>query len=266
MTLPPSDSPDWTGVPGGARFLGSIDMTGTAASKNVTLNFAPASYDGAVYVISTGNPFSPSGIANVKVVNNDNTATLVDADMYAQGAWLAEPLAAFVSAAMGASWAVNASVDQPTASTWKLWVFAVPSYPGARIVRDQSPLLVVQTGAWARVAYSSQLRSTPAAGAIATVTFAATADRRWVLDHASFRLMGRGTADIQTAQLTDGGVAFYQQRMSVTATSGVLDEHIIGPNAGYSAAIGAALGVTFAAAPAAANFEVISAGAYQLLA
>jgi hypothetical protein len=51
--------------------------------------------------------------------------------------------------------------------------------------------------------------------------------------------------------------------MSVTATVGVLDEHVMGPMGGYRSAPGNALVVDFAAAPAAGNFQVISAGAYQ---
>jgi hypothetical protein len=65
VTFPPSDSPDWTGIPGALRFLGSIDLAGTGGLVQGDLDFAPASYDGAVYVIPTGDPQSTDHSARI---------------------------------------------------------------------------------------------------------------------------------------------------------------------------------------------------------
>lgn len=262
MTFVPSDAPDWTSIPGGARYLGTLDMTGTYGLRQLNLDFAPGSFEGAIYVLQTGGPNSTSHSASISVQCLAPAITSAFQDVYASGSERIDPLVAPVSPIVGLTWRVQATASNASSSTWALYVFAIPAYPMARIVHDQVPFLVEQRGIPRRVPYDSQQRVLPGAGVQAIVTFAATANFRWILDHASFRLMGRGTADIVIAQLLDGAAAFYNQRMSVNATTGDRDEHVIGPMAGYSSAIGNALVVQFSAAPAAANFEVVSAGAY----
>lgn len=265
MTFPPSDAPDWTGIPGGARYLGTLDMSGTYVSKNANLAFAPASYDGAVYVISTGDAHSSTLSARVVVANNDQSISLTDQDMYGQGEFMTEPVVAFVSAALGTNWEVDAHADGGVASDWHLWVFAVPSYPGSRIVHDQRPLLVRQNGVPYRQLYSDKAFHTPGVTTRATITFAADPNGvlGWVVDEASWTHIGHGAAGSVIARILDGATVIWQQRLQVGATDGDRDRYVMGPLAGYSSAPGNSLTVDFSAAPAAGNVEAVAAGAYQ---
>jgi hypothetical protein len=247
------------------RYLGTIDMTGGPGLINGSLSFSPASYDAAIYVFPTGIPDDRDLQTLVTLENVTLGAILATSSFYRQGEYMDDTFVGFVSAAMGASWRVNASITDANGSSWRLYVFAAPSYPLSRVVRNQLPLLVRQLGVPRRMEYADQVGSATAAGVRNVVTFAADANGilGWILDHAAWRLMGRGTAEIGLARVLDGGAVAYTQRMSVTATTGVLDEHVLGPMAGYRSAPGNALVVDFAAAPAAANFQVISCGAYQ---
>lgn len=262
MTLPPSDAPDWTGIPGGVRYLGMLDMSGTNVQILGNFTFSPASYDGAIYVIPTGSPNSSAEWAVVTMSCNTLSVLLHQANYYEAGRYLADPFVGFVSAAMGAAWEVDAVINNATASDWKLYIFAAPSFPLSRIVRDQLRLLVSMNGTPAHNPYPTFGNSAPAAGVRASVVFPAVLGQRWVLDHAAWRLMGRGAADIQLARVLDGAAVMYSERLSVQALVGDRDEHIAGPLVGYNNTPGNTMTVEFAAAPGAANFEVINAGAY----
>src|SRR3954471_22874139 len=119
MTVAPSDSPDWSGIPGAMRFLGTIVLTGTGFVLGA-LTFTPTNYDGALYLvkstIDTGDAY-PSTVA----VQEDGIPLLT-----LNGAAFAAndpPVVAFVSRVLGASWRVLAdasfpAVGGPFTTTW----------------------------------------------------------------------------------------------------------------------------------------------------
>ncbi len=104
----------------------------------------------------------------------------------------------------------------------------------------------------------------PAAGVQATLTLTGASNLRWVLDECVWRLLSRGTADIQQAQVVDNATTIWAARMQVTATAGDTDETRLGPLSAIMAGVGLNMIIRFGAAPAAANFEVVSFTAYQI--
>lgn len=272
MTLPPSDSPDWTGVRGGLRYLGNIALAGIGL-HNGTLDFTPASYDGAVYLVCLGDVVNGGHLDAVSVKElASGLVTFGPAGMTGGD----DPSVAFVARVLGSAWRVTAQVTWPGVGgpyAATLYVFAVPNYPGVSLNKPINPFPVTVSGFTAsyasviqdssRAALGQSAQSiVPAAGTRAAVTFAGVALQTWILDSFSCRIMGRATADIQTARVTLAGAAALQHRMSVTATLGDKDEWTMGPGLGLAAPLGQALVVEFAAAPAAANFETVNAIAF----
>lgn len=263
-TNPPSDSPDWTGIPGALRYLGTINMTGSGPLVG-SLAVAPASYDYSIVVIALGSPASGTGIASVAVHNNLQGFDTDRWHPYQTGSYQSEPFTAFIAAAIPGTWQIDAAIDSAAGSTWQLYVFASPVVPLSRVVANGRGLLVIENGVGSRRPYDQVSTNAPGAAVRSTLTLPAIAGSQWIVDFAAFRLMGRGAADIVLARITDGGVPIYQQRMTVTATVGDKDENIVGPNAGIPISVGAAGVVEFSAAPAAGNFEVTNVGAYLYL-
>lgn len=274
MTLSPSDSPDWTGIPGSMRYLGAVSVTGTGIVAN-SLAFTPASYDGAIYIVQD---YNLTGSLYPKLVGVSEVSTGVQTLNAARPVAGDPPLVAFVSRVLGASWVVSVQADftgtvPPVTATW--YVFAVPTYPLVELAQPVNPLYVdvkaqsaaaltiVQDASAAFAGATAQL-AIPAAGVKATTTFAAVSGFVWVVDSFSIRLLGRGTAEVLTVFIQSATAGFiWENRLSVGAVAGDHDEWTMGPGLGLTANIPTdALTVAFALAPAAANFQTVNVNAY----
>lgn len=260
-TLAPSDSPDWTSIPGGLRYLGSIDASGTGPIA-ASLVVAPTSYDYSLVIIPVGSPASTTSLATITVINTTGNVITDSWSYAADGKGTNSPFVAFIAAAIPGSWEVRAAIDSASGSTWTLYVFAAPALQVQRVVAGGRGLLVLQNGIGPRRPYDQQSQATPAAAAQASITFPAVAGAQWIIDHAHWRLVGRGTADLKSAQITDGGTIIAATRLQVTATVGSTDEWKIGPEAGVPISVNAIGKVEFSAAAAALNFETVTAGGY----
>lgn len=264
MTLQPSDSPDWTGIPGSVRYLGLLDLTGTGGVINAQLDLTPASYDGALQVIVLGNPGSTTQDAWISLSNLDGPWSWGSFPLYKAGRLDTQPVVVPISRAVGPSWRLAAAAYNAVSSTLQLQVFAIPSYPTVRVVDDGQPILTTARGAY-RQPYWSVLNAAPNAGILASVTFAAVNGWRWILDHAVWTLSnGAGAA-------TGGSIAQYSStslgtvqvgRLSVPAVANTLGPPVIlGPDAGVIAAAGEALTVGMPALVG-GLFQTVWAGAY----
>src|SRR5216117_4042265 len=132
MTLPPSDSPDWTAIPGAMRYLGNIALAGVG-HQVANLAFTPASYDGAVYLVLIGDPVNGGHLDKVTVSETSTgLVTFGPAPMIGGD----DPSVAFVARVLGSAWNVNADVLWPGSGgpfSATLYVFAVPNYPGVSL-------------------------------------------------------------------------------------------------------------------------------------
>ena len=262
MTLAPSDSPDWTGIPGGLRYLGTIAMHGNGLVQG-QLFFTPSSYDGAIYVIQAGAPNSDDHDAVITLICNTVVATTAIQQTYQQDDFQSDPFVGFVSRELGPGWSVTAQIVNATNSSWDLYVFAAPTFPLAKVVRGGIAFQTMQAGVSRREPTDDERFHTPGVTTLATITFPATTGYGWVLDHASWTHIGHGTAGSVIARILDGATVIHQQRLQVGATDGDRDRYSVGPSAGYASAIGASLTVDFSAAPAAGNVEAVAGSAYK---
>ncbi len=264
MTFPPSDSPDWTGIPGGVRYLGTINLSGTGGLIQGNLAFSPASYDGAIYVVFGGDPSSTDQDATITLTCVTLGQVISNYQYYLGALYGPDPFVGFVSAVLGANWQVAGQIVNANGSTWQLHVFAVPSYPLARIVRNQSPLPAGAIGYW-RKPYDSVLLHTPAANVLATVTFPATANRRWVLDHAVWTLRNTAAAAAAVSiEILDGAVTIWRHALTIQAVVNAVDRMVLPSELGIASTAANGLTVRFAAAGGATTVESVTAGAYLL--
>lgn len=268
MTFPPSDSPDWTAIPGALRYLGSIDMTGTYASKTGVLAVSPASYDGAIVVIPLGSPASSSFQAELDLTNTTLGFATDLMQFYDTGQYLAEPFVAFIAAVIPGTWQVQSNVLNAAGSTWVLYVFAAPSFPLSRIVRDNKPLLVSSQGQHMSVStgphqpYDAQGQAGPAANTAATVTFPATANKRWTLDFALGEIFAvAAAAGSCSFTISDGAATIFSHPLEIPAAANQADRQAIGPGLGLTGSYNTAMTVTVPAAGAGVSGRV-TAGAY----
>ena len=266
MTFPPSDSPDWTGIPGALRYLGSIDMSASLPGDVTgTLDVTPASYDGVIYVVATGDPNSAVGNATVELDHLPDGAFTNLVDYYRTGLYKPEVFSSFINAAIGGTWQVQANIIQTGGSDWTLYVFAAPAPNVVQVAPTQGPILVQGVPMWARDV-DSALFSAPGAAIQASVTFGAVANQRWLLSYATWTL--RATAAVTTAQTIRVNSAalggLYASALSIPATNGAIDRETIGPGAGIAGFYNDALTVDFQAAGPANTVERISAGAWLL--
>jgi hypothetical protein len=165
---------------------------------------------------------------------------------------------------MDTAWRVHGETVNAVNSTWKLWVFAAPTFPLAMIVRDSFPLIVQPQPMWSRP-YDSMLSHVPAAATQATVTFPATTGRRWVIDHAIWTMRSfAAVGNAQGIQILDGATPIYQSVGSIPATAFVVDREVVGPGAGYVGSLGAAVKVEWVAGGPANTAQRVAAGAYLL--
>lgn len=275
MTLSPSDSPDWTGIPGSMRFLGLITVTGNGLQTG-SLPFTPATYDGAVVLV--GDPAQTGGAA-------DNTLTVINLDTGAVTLGSAQlaindpPMAAPVARVLGPSWEVRADVflsGVGPPETWHLYVFAVPDYPLVVMQQAINAFRVDIAAASSLVGVpmrgqpvDSQQVAAPAGGAQATITFPAfsSSQGRWVLDLATWSIHNSAaTALASTAQVLDQANPIYQNVLAILPTSGSVDRLTIGPGTGLVSQIGNDLVVRFAGVGVANTFQRISASAHLIIA
>lgn len=266
MTFPPSDSPDWTGIPGALRYLGSIDMSASLPGDVTgTLAVEPASYDGSIYVVALGDPGSTSGSATVELDNFPSGAYTNLVDYYRTGSYKAEQFTAFINAAIGGTWQITAFIAQTGGSDWQLFVFAAPAPNAVQIAAQTAPLLV-RLQSIMPTEVDSALFHAPGAATQAVVTFAAVPDRRWLLAYATWTL--RSSAAVATAQTNRVSSAalggLYASVLSIPATANAIDRETIGPDAGIAGYFNDALTVDFQAAGPANTIERISAGAWLL--
>lgn len=116
-----------------------------------------------------------------------------------------------------------------------------------------------------RMPYDAEQVSQPAANVVATVTLAATSNRRWVVDQATFSLRTNAATAVNSGvSITDGAAVVWASELSVPATANARDQVILGPNAAYFGSLGNAVVVAFAAAAGATSIEKVSVGAYLL--
>lgn len=116
-----------------------------------------------------------------------------------------------------------------------------------------------------RMPYDSEQVSQPAANTQATITFAATANRRWVIDHVVFTLRQTGAVAVNSqVAIIDGAATIYGSQLVCTATANSVDREVLGPNAAYFGTLGNAMIVRFAAAAGATSVESITASGYLL--
>lgn len=126
MTLIPSDSPDWTTIPGAGRFLGKITLTLPAPGiVTAGISFVPASYDGAIVLVTDWQSTPTDWIGPTIVFENTTSTFVLDVTQWSQDLG---PLVAPVSLAVGADWRVLVSLNGSAPETAHVWVFAVPSY------------------------------------------------------------------------------------------------------------------------------------------
>lgn len=265
MTFPPSDSPDWTAIPGALRYLGTIDMTGTGADLTGSLVVSPASYDGVIYVLAFGDPGSDSGNATVRLDSSLMAGFTSRMNYYRTGGFQPEVFTAFINAAIGGTWTVAAEILNANGSTLELFVFAAPGPNAVQLAGQAAPLLVHPQSVHRRPVDSALFHS-PAAATLATVTFPATANQRWVLAYATWTLrntaavVGVASSQVHTASLG----ALYQSVLSIPAVADSIDREQFTGGGGISSDFNDALIVDFAAAGPASTVERISAGAWLL--
>lgn len=141
MTLQPSDAPDWITVPGAYRYLGTIHMQGPA-SFNSSLDYAAASYDGGIVVLTTiQSPLAVTGVS----IDNICVSPLVFMDTQVFSTidiTRRAPFVSFISAAIGPTWRVTAHASISDASTADFYLFAAPTFPIAYAMTDNHPIIV----------------------------------------------------------------------------------------------------------------------------
>jgi hypothetical protein len=266
VTFPPSDSPDWTGIPGALRYLGSIDMSASLPGDVTgTLDVTPASYDGVIYVVATGDPNSVVGNATVELDHLPDGAFTNLVGYYRTGLYKPEVFSAFINAAIGGTWQVQANIIQTGGSDWTLYVFAAPAPNSVLISPTQGPILVQGVPMYPRDP-DAYLTSAPAAATRAVVTFAAVPNQRWVLNQAIWTYRSAAAvASAQTIRVTSAAAGDrYVSVMSIPATANAIDREQIGPGVGIAGTFEDNLTVDFQAAGPANTFERISASAWLL--
>lgn len=268
MTIQPSDAPDWSGIPGGLRYLGALTLTGNG-QQDGTLAFTPATYDGAVYIVLDQSADGAAALNSIFVLNTDTgTATLI-AELRNND----PPLTAFVARVMGASWEVRAEVFLSVvgpAETWRAHVFAVPAFPLAVIQQPTNPLNVdIAEQSWSglrvgpREGYVQYAHHRPAAATRATATFIGIPDFAWCLDLAEWTIRNNAAAANQVGyNVKDGGVAIWSGVIVIPAIVNSSDRVTLGPQLGIRAAIGNDLTIDFDIAGPAGTFEEVQGAAY----
>lgn len=268
MTLSPSDAPDWSGIPGGLRLLGSISVTGNGLQTG-TLDFTPATYDGSVYIVPDSSLETTARPNNLYVENLDTgAATLNGNNLDATD----PPLAAFVARALGPSWRVTAQIAFSAAgpaefATW--YVFAVPAFPLVVPMNAATPFRVNIAAADGTDGVrmiprpvDDQRFNAPGANTQAVLTFPATAGFRWVLAWAHWELhCTAAAAGSGTPRVLDGGTQIFTSALLIPAVANSLSALVL-PWAGLRSTSGAALVVDFAAAGGVNTSERVSAAAY----
>jgi hypothetical protein len=271
VTLQPSDSPDWSGIPGSLRFLGTMALAGIGNQTQV-LPFTPTSYDGAIYVMFDA---SASGAGSTKALDVLNVDT--GAFSLANQNWLPgdPPVAAPVARVLGPNWQVQLSalfpsVGGPYAVT--AFVFAVPSFPLAVIQQPENPLNVnlaavasVYVPGGPRQPYDSMLQDAAGAGVAASVTFPAVGAHRWLVDVAEWSFLTQAaTSTTPSIAIVDGATNRFLTTLGVPATIGAQDKLVLGPGLGYVGSFGGAVTVAFLSPTPAGGLERVNAAAYQL--
>jgi hypothetical protein len=186
------------------------------------------------------------------------------------------PYSAFVNSSVDTAWIANFTNNNGLV-THNCWVFASteeisvamngglltgvvltdfvsgqhPAATSLPVVLASNKLVPTAGGA---PASANNALHAPVATTLATVTIAAVASQRVVVDEAVFKLKGSGVVDSQTATMSSVGVGSRSRRLSVVATNGDKDEAAFH---GYVGASGQSVVCAFGAVPAAGNYESV---------
>lgn len=135
------DAPDWTGIPGSARYLGALTVP-PGTSQNINLTFTPQPTDAAIIAFPDSGVWGQGIGSRLSLNQLDLPATIITAS-YGPGKAL--PVAPFigpVALAMGTHWALEAITFGTNIGPMNWYVWAVPGITASLVSDNNVPLLV----------------------------------------------------------------------------------------------------------------------------
>lgn len=135
------DAPDWTGIPGSARYLGTLTVP-PGTNQTVALSFTPQPTDSAI-IAFPDNAVWGEGIGSMLLLHQLDLLALIASISYGPGKALpVSPFVGPVSLAMGRNWELRANTTGTNNNPVDWFVWALPSVIAALASDNNVPLLV----------------------------------------------------------------------------------------------------------------------------